>query len=147
MSSVMCRPYPRRPLFHARSGQGEDDGVDEECCEVVVTAGDPDWLAGFTRTLVEERLAACGHQVGAIRSVYRWQGAVHDEPEARVALHTRRSLVPAIVARADALHPYEVPCVIALPLVGGNPAYLRWVAEETRADNGDAAPPGATPIG
>jgi len=82
---------------------------------------------------VEERLAACGHQLEAIRSVYRWQGEVHDEHEARVALHTRRSLVPAIVARTEQLHPYEVPCVIALPLVGGNPAYLRWIAEETRS--------------
>jgi periplasmic divalent cation tolerance protein len=107
--------------------------VDEEYCEVVVTAEDADWLAGFTRTLVEEGLAACGHQVAAIRSVYRWQGEVHDEPEARVALHTRRSLVPAIVARTQQLHPYDVPCVIALPLVDGNPAYLRWIAEETRS--------------
>jgi periplasmic divalent cation tolerance protein len=110
--------------------------VDEEYCEVVVTAADTDWLAGFTRTLVEERLAACGHQVAAIRSVYRWQGEVHDEPEARVALHTRRSLVPAIVARTEQLHPYDVPCVIALPLVGGNPAYLRWIAEETTVPGG-----------
>ena len=106
--------------------------MDEECCEVVVTADDADWLAGFTRTLVEERLAACGHQIAAIRSVYRWEGAVHDEPEARVALHTRRSLVAAITARADELHPYDVPCVIALPLVDGNPAYLAWIATETR---------------
>ena len=107
--------------------------MDEEYCEVVVTAEDADWLAGFTRTLVEERLAACGHRLAAIRSVYRWQGEVHDEPEARVALHTRRSLVPAIVARTQQLHPYDVPCVIALPLVDGNPAYLRWIAEETRS--------------
>ncbi len=106
--------------------------MDEECCEIVVTAADADWLAGFTRTLVEERLAACGQLIGAIRSVYRWQGELNDEPEARVALHTRRSLVPAVVARADELHPYDVPCVIALPLLGGNPAYLRWIVEETR---------------
>ena len=106
--------------------------MDVECCEVVVTAADADWLAGFTRILVEERLAACGHLLGAIRSVYRWEGAVHDEPEARVALHTRRSLVPAVVARTEELHPYDVPCVIALPLVAGSPAYLAWVVQETR---------------
>jgi len=107
--------------------------VDEEFCEVVVTGPDAEWLAGYTRTLVEERLAACGHTIGAIRSVYRWDGAVQDETEARVALHTRRSLVPAIVERTAELHPYEVPCVIALPLLGGNPAYLRWIEAETRA--------------
>ncbi len=110
--------------------------MDAECCEVVVTAEDADWLTGFTRTLVEERLAACGHSLDAIRSIYRWEGAVHDEREARVALHTRRELVPAIVARTRELHPYDVPCVIALPLVGGDPAYLRWIVDETTASDG-----------
>jgi periplasmic divalent cation tolerance protein len=105
--------------------------VDEEFCEVVVTAADAESLAALTRTLVEERLAACGHQIAAIRSVYRWDGVVHDEPEARVALHTRRALVEALTARVVALHSYDVPCVIALPLVGGNPEYLRWIAAET----------------
>jgi len=107
--------------------------VDEECCEVVVTAADADWLAGFTRTLVEERLAACGHVIDRIRSVYRWEGVVHDEAEARVALHTRRSLVAAVIERTQELHPYDTPCVIALSLVGGNLSYLRWIVEETRA--------------
>jgi periplasmic divalent cation tolerance protein len=107
--------------------------MDEQFCEVVVTAADAGWLAGFARTLVEERLVACGHLVDPIRSIYRWQGAVHDEREARVALHTRQSLVDAIVARAGDLHPYDVPCVIALPLAGGNPAYLEWLAAETRS--------------
>ncbi len=106
--------------------------MDEDCCEVVVTAADAGSLAALTRTLVEERLAACGHQIAAIRSVYRWEGAVHDEPEARVALHTRRALVEALTARVVELHAYDVPCVIALPLVGGNPAYLAWIAQETR---------------
>ena len=108
-----------------------------ELCEVVVTGPDAEWLAAFTRTLVEERLAACGHTLAGIRSIYRWNGAVQDEPEARVALHTRRSLVPEIVERTGRLHPYDVPCVIAMPLVGGNPAYLRWVAQETRAPEPD----------
>ena len=107
--------------------------MDEECCEVVVTAVDADWLAGFTRTLVEERLAACGHVLAPIRSVYRWEGAVQDEAEGRVALHTRRSLVPAVVERTRELHPYALPCVIAMSLVGGNPAYLQWIVDETRA--------------
>jgi periplasmic divalent cation tolerance protein len=106
--------------------------VDEECCEVVVTAAEAEWLAGFTRTLVEERLAACGHLIAPIRSIYRWEGAVHDETEARVALHTRRSLVAAVIERAQELHPYDTPCVIAMSLTGGDPEYLRWIAAETR---------------
>jgi periplasmic divalent cation tolerance protein len=103
----------------------------EQVCEVVITAADAEWLAGFTRRLVEDRLAACGHQTAAIRSIYRWEGAVHDDQEARVALHTRASLVERIVARADVEHPYDVPCVLALPVLGGNPAYLEWVLAMT----------------
>jgi periplasmic divalent cation tolerance protein len=104
----------------------------EECCEVVVTAAEGEWLAGFTRTLVEERLAACGHLSAPIRSIYRREGAVHDEPEARVALHTRRSLVTAVIERTQELHPYDIPCVIALSLTGGSPEYLSWIIGETR---------------
>jgi periplasmic divalent cation tolerance protein len=110
----------------------QDRAVDEECCEIVVTDADVDRLLVLTRTLVEERLVACGQHLAPIRSVFRWDGAVRDEAEARVALHTRRSLVDAVVARTVELHGYDVPCVLALPLFGGNPAYLRWVASETR---------------
>jgi periplasmic divalent cation tolerance protein len=105
-----------------------------DICEVLITADDADWLAGFTRRLVEDRLAASGHVIPAIRSIYRWAGEIHDDREARVALHTRASLVDAITRRAGAEHPYDVPCVIALPVVGGNPAYAEWVRTETSGD-------------
>jgi periplasmic divalent cation tolerance protein len=107
-------------------------------CEVVITADNAEWLADFTRALVEDRLAACGQNIATIRSIYRWKGEVQDESEARVALHTRASLVPLIVDRANRDHPYDVPCVIALPVVDGNRAYIDWVMTETRdAENGD----------
>jgi periplasmic divalent cation tolerance protein len=109
----------------------QDQVVDEDCCEIVVTHADADRLVALTRTLVEERLVACGQHVAPVRSVFRWDGAVRDEAEARVALHTRRSLVDAVVDRVVELHDYDVPCVLALPVVGGNPAYLRWVVAET----------------
>jgi periplasmic divalent cation tolerance protein len=103
-----------------------------ECAEVVITAEDADWLAGFTRALVEDRLAACGHHITAMRAIYRWESELHDDPQARVALHTRAELVPEIVNRADREHADDVPCVIALPLTGGHPEYLKWVVTETR---------------
>jgi len=85
----------------------------------------------FTRTLVEDRLVACGHNIAQIRAIYRWEGTVYDEPQARVGLHTRASLVPEIVARADRDHADDVPCVIALPVADGHPAYLRWIYDGT----------------
>jgi periplasmic divalent cation tolerance protein len=102
-------------------------------CEVVITAGDPAALAELTRELVEDRLVACGHHIEIIRSIYRWDGEIHDEPEARVNLHTRLDLVDQVVERVKNRHPYDVPCVIALPVVAGNPDYLAWVEAETRA--------------
>lgn len=102
-----------------------------EICEIIITADNADWLVDFTRRLVNDRLAACGHNIASIRSIYRWDGAVQDDAEARVALHTRLSLVQRIVERANDEHPYDVPCVIALPVVAGNPAYIEWVLNET----------------
>ena len=61
----------------------------EPICEVIISADDEDWLINFTRTLVEDRLAACGQHVVPIRSIYRWDGSVQDDREIRVALHTR----------------------------------------------------------
>lgn len=118
--------------------------MDEECCEIVVTDADADRLVALTRTLVEERLVACGQHVAPIRSVFRWDGAVQEEAEARVALHTRRSLVDAVVARTVELHGYDVPCVLVLPVTGGNPSYLAWIREETREPDDDAG--GVAPI-
>ena len=107
--------------------------MNEDYCEVIITASNAAWLADFTRSLVDARLAACGQNIAGIWSIYRWQGSIEDKGEARVALHTRASLVPAIVERTKTDHPYEVPCVIALPILGGNPDYLAWIEQETGA--------------
>jgi periplasmic divalent cation tolerance protein len=107
--------------------------VTEPVCEVIITAEDGMWLLYFTRSLVEDRLAACGQLLGPIRSIYRWDGAVQDDAEVRVALHTRESLVPAIIERTRSEHSYEVPCVLALPVESGNPDYLAWVVASTSA--------------
>lgn len=103
----------------------------DDICEVIITADDEGWLIDFTRALVTDRLAACGHHQ-PIRSVFRWQGAIQEEREVRVALHTRVSLVELITERVQQAHPYDVPCVLALPILRGNPAYLDWVLAETQ---------------
>ena len=104
--------------------------MSEPICEVIITADDAGWLTGFTRSLITDRLVACGQHT-PVRSLYRWEGAVHDEAETRVALHTRLSLVQAIIDRVLAEHPYDVPCVLAVPVTAANPAYAAWVVKET----------------
>jgi len=98
----------------------EPASAELECVEVVITAESADWLADFTRSLVEDGLVACGHNIARIRAVYRWEGEIFDEPQARVGLQTRVSLVPAIGVRADRGHADDVPGSIDMPIIGGN---------------------------
>jgi periplasmic divalent cation tolerance protein len=109
----------------------------EPICEVIITGDDEDRLINFTRSLVEDRLAACGQHLAPIRSIYRWNGIIEDDHEIRVAVHTRASLVPAIVDRANRQLRYEVPCVLALLVETGNPDYLAWVIEQTGEPGAD----------
>jgi len=85
----------------------------------------------FARTLVEERLAACVNLLAPMESVYRWEGQVETEPERQVVLKTSRARVNTLWERVRELHPYDVPEFIVLPIVDGNDAYLRWIAEST----------------
>lgn len=103
----------------------------EPVCEMIITADNEAWLLNFTRSLVDDRLAACGQLIGPIRSIYRWDDGVQEDTEVRVAVHTRESLVPAIIERTRAEHSYEVPCVLSVPVENGNPDYLAWVIEST----------------
>jgi periplasmic divalent cation tolerance protein len=99
--------------------------------EVIVTADNQEWLLDLSRKLVEERLVACGQHITPIRSIYRWDGAVQDDPEIRVAYHTRASLAPALIDRIKQEHPYDVPCILVIPIVDANPDYADWVRNET----------------
>jgi periplasmic divalent cation tolerance protein len=102
----------------------------EPIVDVHITGPDPEWLAAFTRRLVEDRLAACGSITPGLRSIYRWKGDISDEDEAVVVLHTRASLVPALIERTDAEHPYEVPG-FRYGQLAASPAYHAWVLDCT----------------
>jgi periplasmic divalent cation tolerance protein len=100
---------------------------------VLVTAPSADKAAEIARTLVEEQLAACGNVIPALRSIYRWEGKVHDEPEALLILKTRANLFEALRARIVALHPYQVPEVLRLDVADGHLPYLQWIGESVRS--------------
>jgi periplasmic divalent cation tolerance protein len=98
---------------------------------VLVTCPTVDRAAEIARALVEERLAACGNVVPGVRSIYRWEGKVQDDQEALLVLKTTRERFEALRERVLALHPYQVPEVIALPVEAGSAPYLAWIAAET----------------
>jgi len=87
---------------------------------------------GFARSIVEERLAACVNLLAPMESIYRWEGNIEHETERQVVIKTSRERVAALWDRIRELHPYDVPEFLVLPIVDGNDAYLRWVAESTQ---------------
>ena len=82
--------------------------------------------------LVEKRLAACVNILAPCQSVYRWQGAVRHDEEHPMLIKTTAERYPALEQALRAGHPYELPEIIAVPIERGLPAYLQWVAAETK---------------
>lgn len=78
-------------------------------------------------TLVEERLAACVNRVSGLLSIYRWQDAVEHADETLLLIKTTEARFDALAERLRALHPYELPEAIAVPIAKGLPEYLQWV--------------------
>jgi periplasmic divalent cation tolerance protein len=87
------------------------------------------------RQLVEERLAACVQVLPGGMAIYRWQGTLYEEPQAQLLIKSTRSAWEGLAARIVALHPDEVPEILALPVVDGLPAYLSWLAESVDASD------------
>ena len=96
-----------------------------------MTAETRDEAQAIGRTLVEERLVACANILGPMDSVYWWEGAVKSEAEVAFIVKTRATLVDKVVARVTEMHSYDCPCIVALPIEGGNPDYLAWIEAQT----------------
>jgi len=99
---------------------------------VFVTAATADEATRIARALVEERLAACANIVSPIVSVYRWEGQVQEDREVLLIIKTTDARLPALIQRVKALHSYQVPEVIAMPIADGSADYLRWLLDETQ---------------
>ena len=102
-----------------------------EFCWLYITARDRRQGRKLGRALVEARLAACANVIAGVESFYWWEGRLAADNEVVVIAKTRADLVQAAVERIKAVHSYSVPCVVALPIVAGNPDFLAWLARET----------------
>ena len=98
---------------------------------IYVTAPDREAALAIARNLVESRLVACANVFGGATSLYWWQGKVHEEAEAVLVAKTRSDAVAAVVDKVKEIHSYSCPCVVALPIVGGNQEFLDWISAET----------------
>ena len=105
---------------------------------VYITASSEEEAASIGKRLVEERLAACANVISTVRSFYWGEGKIQEGQEAVLIVKTREELMERLIDAVRSLHSYECPCVVSLPIVEGNPDFLRWIYDETGGSELDA---------
>ena len=100
-----------------------------EFCTVFITAGTEAETEALARSLVEQRLAACCSILPGVRSVYRWQDAIEENAEFLLEIKTRRDKFEELERYVHAIHSYDVPEILCLPVLAGSGPYLEWLAE------------------
>ena len=98
---------------------------------VFITAKDFDEAQKIARGLVADKLAACSNILKDVKSVFRWEEKLDQADEVMLIVKTRKSLLAKVIKKVKALHSYQVPEIIALPIVGGSKDYLNWVGAST----------------
>lgn len=96
-----------------------------------VTAANRKEAGEIAHALVDAGLVACANIMSPHTAVYRWEGEVKSDKEVAIIMKTRRDLVIHASERVKAMHSYDVPCVVAMPIVAGNPDFLQWIDRET----------------
>lgn len=99
---------------------------------ILVTCNSRSEAEKISRILVEARLIACANIVPSVQSIFRWQGEVCNEQEVLIIMKSVKTNLDRIIAKTKAVHSYDVPEIIALPIVAGSSDYLKWVEQETR---------------
>lgn len=92
---------------------------------------DEDVAAETARAALEKKLAACANILPVMRSLYLWKGKIEDEAEVAVIFKTTDDRYDALEKLIRKHHPYEVPCIVALPIENGHAPYLQWVVDQT----------------
>ena len=98
---------------------------------IFVTASGREEAETVAHTLVRDRLVACANILGGVRSLFHWQGKIDRADEQLIVMKGRSAHFQRIEQRIRELHSYEVPEIIALPVVAGSAPYLNWLREET----------------
>jgi periplasmic divalent cation tolerance protein len=99
---------------------------------IFVTAANKKEADSIAAALIKNRLAACVNISGNLKSVFRWQAKVDTAKELLLIIKSKRALLPRIIKLIKSKHSYEVPEIIALPIISGNPDYLRWIDGSVR---------------
>ncbi|MEE8351229.1 MAG: divalent-cation tolerance protein CutA [Rhodospirillales bacterium] len=81
---------------------------------------------------MKNRLCACANVLQGTTSIYRWEGAINEDEEVSLLLKTREDLVEQVVENVREIHSYDCPCVVSIPITGGNRAFLDWIDAQTK---------------
>ena len=99
---------------------------------VFVTTKNIEEAEKIARKLVEEKLVACANILNGVKSIFQWEGKMDHAQETLLILKSRQELFPKIVKAVKSVHSYQLPEIIALPIVEGSEDYLNWIKEETK---------------
>ncbi len=99
---------------------------------IYITTQTRDEARTIGKELVSSRLAAGANIIDQINSIYWWDGKIQDESEVILIAKTRETLVPELIEKVKSMHSYDCPCIVSLPILDGNKAFLDWIADETK---------------
>lgn len=99
-------------------------------CLIYVTCENNEAARRIGKRLVESRLAACVNIIDGMNSIYRWEGKLQDDRETVLIVKTTQDLADQVVAELKSLHGYECPCVLKIPIEGGNEDFLTWIEKQ-----------------
>ena len=105
--------------------------LSEKLCWVYITAGSLEEAKKISKKLVAQNLAACVNLLENMTSIYKWGDKLEEGQEVVMIAKTRKVLMPQLIEIVNSLHNYECPCILELPIQGGNPEFLSWIETET----------------
>ena len=103
----------------------------EKLCWVYMTVGSFEEAKSIGQILVGQNLAACVNLLENMTSIYKWEEKLEESQEVIMIAKTRKSLMPKLIETVNSLHSYECPCILELPIQGGNPDFLSWIESQT----------------
>jgi len=99
---------------------------------IYMTAGSKDEARKIGKALVVSRLAACVNIIDNMNSFYMWEGKLQNDTEIVIIAKTTEDRLPALIEKVKSLHSYDCPCIVSIPVSGGNQDFLDWIAEEVK---------------
>ena len=103
----------------------------EKLCWVYMTVGNLEEARNISQILVEKKLVACVNLLENMTSIYKWEDKLEECQEVVMIAKTRNTLMPELIETVNCHHSYDCPCILELPIQGGNPKFLSWIETET----------------